>query len=154
MLRLIELVCGAPDVTNITKALDSQIQNQNLQSASCVRALASFVRTTNKGSNEIYIVNQHNSPNTMQEIGRLRELTFAMAGGGTGEQVDIDDYDTSENCYEQLIVYSPEYEEITGGYRFIDCSKVLDTKPLELSTRHYFNFSENFSRTFCLSLSN
>ena len=42
-----------------------------------------FIRVTNKGSNEIYIVNHHNSPNIMQEIGRLREVTFANAGGAT-----------------------------------------------------------------------
>ena len=103
-----------------------------------------FVRKTNKGNNEIYIINYHNSPNVMQEIGRLREVTFATAGGGTGEPVDIDHHDTSAHCYEQLIVYSPEDEEIVGGYRFIDCSKVVGTDPLELSTAHYFNFSEEF----------
>ena len=98
-----------------------------------------FIRKTNKGNNEIYIINHHNSPNVMMEIGRLREVTFATAGGGTGIEVDIDEQDTSEHCYEQLIVYSPEDKEITGGYRFIDCSKILDTDPLELSTIHYFN---------------
>lgn len=103
-----------------------------------------FVRDTNKGENKIYIVNHHNSPNVMREIGRLRELTFATAGGGTGHKVDIDEHDTSEHCYEQLIVYSPEDDEISGGYRFIDCSKVLHTNPIALSTAHYFNFSEKF----------
>ena len=103
-----------------------------------------FIRDTNKGDNKIYIVNHHNSPNVMREIGRLRELTFASAGGGTGQEVDIDEHDTSENCYEQLIVYSPEDDEISGGYRFIDCSKVLHTNPIELSTAHYFKFSEKF----------
>ena len=103
-----------------------------------------FVRKTNKANNEIYIVNHHNCPNVMQEIGRLRELTFASAGGGTGLPVDIDENDTSENCYEQLIVWAPDSEEIVGGYRFIDCAKVLHTDPIELSTAHYFNFSKKF----------
>ena len=44
-----------------------------------------FVRKTNFGHNEIYIVNAHNAPNTMREIGRLRELAFREAGGGTGK---------------------------------------------------------------------
>ena len=107
-----------------------------------------FVRLTNKANNEIYIVNHHNSPNVMQEIGRLRELTFASAGGGTGLPVDIDENDTSVNCYEQLIVYAPDSEEIVGGYRFIDCAKVIHTDPIELSTAHYFNFSEKFKRDY------
>jgi len=103
-----------------------------------------FVRNTNKAGNEIYIVNQHNSPNTILEIGRLREITFKLSGGGTGKEVDLDEFDTSPNCYNQLIVYAPDEEEIIGGYRFIDCSKIIDSKPLALSTAHYFNFSEKF----------
>ena len=74
-----------------------------------------FIRHTNKGSNEIYVVNHHNSPNVMREIGRLRELTFANAGGGTGQPIDIDKYDTNEKCYDQLIVWAPESKEIIGG---------------------------------------
>ncbi len=109
---------------------------------------STFIRKTNKGNNEIYIINQHNSPNTMKEIGRLRELTFASAGGGTGKSIDVDDYDLSENCYQQLIVYSPEFDEITGGYRFIDCSKILHTNPIELSTAHYFNLNDQFRKEY------
>lgn len=107
-----------------------------------------FVRVTNKGENEIYIINHHNSPNVMREVGRLREVTFASAGGGTGKPLDIDQFDISENCYEQLIVWAPEAQEIIGGYRFIDCAKIKDTSPLELSTRHYFDYSDKFRKDY------
>lgn len=107
-----------------------------------------FVRTTNKGDNEIYIVNAHNAPNVMQEIGRLREVSFAAAGGGTGNPVDIDEYDTHEHCYQQLVVWSPEDEELVGGYRFIDCSAIYQMDPIPLSTTHYFEFSERFRTEF------
>ncbi len=107
-----------------------------------------FVRTTNKADNEIYIVNGHNSPNLLQEIGRLREVSFAAAGGGTGLSVDLDEYDTHENCYEQLIVWSPEDEEIVGGYRFIDCSLIYHLNPIPLSTHHYFDYAEKFIRDY------
>mgnify|MGYP000098667868 CR=1 FL=1 len=103
-----------------------------------------FLRKTNKAGNLIYCVNHKNSPNVMREIGRLRELTFAMAGGGTGQPLDIDEQDTGDICYEQLIVFSPEDEEITGGYRFIDCAKAISPDKHELSTSHYFNFSKSF----------
>jgi len=103
-----------------------------------------FVRNTNKLENEIYVVNHYNSPNIMQEIGRLRELTFASSGGGTGKPVDIDEFDTGSTCYEQLIVYSPEDKEIVGGYRFIDCAKAVKVGQVNLSTKHYFDFSEEF----------
>src|SRR5688572_24360953 len=80
-----------------------------------------FVRTTNNGHNEIYIITHFDSPNVMREIGRLREVTFRAAGGGTGKEIDIDEFDISEYPYKQLIVWSAEEEEIVGGYRFIEC---------------------------------
>lgn len=104
-----------------------------------------FVRVTRKGDNEIYILNHHNAPNVIQEIGRLRELTFRNSGGGTGLSVDLDEFDTSDTCYDQLIVWSPEDEEIIGGYRFIRCKKAMTAlDDIQLSTVHYFEFSERF----------
>ncbi len=129
------------DLNYIIEPIDIEILKKELNNGR-------FVRKTNKGGNEVYILNHHNSPNVMQEIGRLRELTFASAGGGTGLPVDIDENDTSENCYEQLIVWAPDSEEIVGGYRYIDCAKVLHTDPIELSTAHYFNFSDDFKSTY------
>ena len=105
-----------------------------------------FLRYTRKGDNEIYVVNQKNAPNTLQEIGRLREVTFRASGGGTGLSVDIDEFDTNQICYEQLIVWSPEDEEIIGGYRFIKCAEAIDdsTGEIHLSTTNYFDFTERF----------
>lgn len=103
-----------------------------------------YIRNTNKLDNEIYIINHHNSPNVMKEIGRLRELTFASAGGGTGQPIDIDDLDTCENCYQQLIIWSPQDKEIVGGYRFIDCQTAITGDDINLSTKHYFNFTNKF----------
>ena len=54
------------------------------------------LRDTNKGSNEIYVVNHFDSPNIMLEIGRLREEAFRDSGGGSGLAADIDDFDTME----------------------------------------------------------
>ncbi len=107
-----------------------------------------FVRLTSKLKNEIYIINHHNSPNVMKEIGRLRELTFATAGGGTGQPIDIDEYDTNEHCYQQLIVWAPDENEIVGGYRFIDCKTAINGNEIDLSTKHYFNFSETFIKEY------
>ena len=104
------------------------------------------LRMTNKSHNEIYIVTAHNAPNVMQEIGRLREIAFREAGGGTGKSTDIDEFDTSENCYKQLIVWNPEAQEIIGGYRYLEGTKwEMDDKgqPI-LATSHMFHFSEKF----------
>ena len=75
------------------------------------------LRMTNKSNNEIYIVTAQDAPNVMKEIGRLREIAFREAGGGTGKSMDIDEFDTMPNSYKQLIVWNPEAEEIIGGYR-------------------------------------
>ncbi|MFT5822439.1 MAG: hypothetical protein ACI8ZM_003695 [Crocinitomix sp.] len=107
-----------------------------------------FLRETNRAGNLIYSINHKNSPNVMREIGRLRELTFAVAGGGTGNPVDIDDQDTGDVCYEQLIVFSPEDEVIMGGYRYIDCAKATSAEKHELSTSHYFSFSKDFEANY------
>ena len=125
------------DQSYIIPKIDPKILEKELNSNT-------FVRKTNKAGNEIYIVNHHNSPNVMREIGRLREITFSAAGGGTGKDVDIDDFDTSENCYHQLIVYDRDAQFIAGGYRFFYCKEFTQSKEINLSTRHYFNFSEKF----------
>ena len=72
--------------------------------------------------------------------------TFICYGGGTGRAIDIDEFDTMERGYRQLIVWSPEDEQILGGYRFLFGSDVqYDTqgKPI-LATAHLFHFSKRF----------
>lgn len=104
-----------------------------------------LLRKTNNGNNEIYVVTARNSPNIMQELGRLRELSFRDAGGGTGAAVDIDDEDLAEEGYQQLFVWDPKAQEIVGGYRFI-VSRT--THPKHMSTEHYFRFSDRFRNEF------
>ncbi len=108
------------------------------------------LRMTNKSHNEIYVVTAHNAPNVMQEIGRLREIAFREAGGGTGKSVDIDEFDICENCYKQLIVWNPEAEEIIGGYRYLEGTAwEMDDKgqPI-LATSHMFHFSDKFLKDY------
>lgn len=102
------------------------------------------LRSTNKSHNEIYIVNWKNAPNVLKEIGRLREIAFRAAGGGTGKALDLDEYDLMENPYQQLIVWNPDAEEILGGYRYILGDEVefdKEGKPV-LATAHMFNFQK------------
>ncbi len=109
-----------------------------------------FVKKTNNGDNLIYIISAHNAPNVMKEIGRLRELTFRDAGGGTGQSLDIDIFDTAESPFWQLIVWNPEDKQITGGYRFIHGrSMMLDNNKNPLSpTSEIFTFSQEFVRGY------
>lgn len=108
------------------------------------------LRMTNKSNNEIYVITAHNSPNVMKEIGRLREIAFREAGGGTGKSMDIDEFDTMDNCYKQLIVWNPEAEEIIGGYRYLlgtDVELDENGQPI-LATGHMFHFSDKFMKDY------
>jgi len=105
-----------------------------------------FIRFSNYGNNQIFSINSNNSPNVMKEIGRLRELSFRNAGGGTGEDIDVDECDFGEKSYQQLIVWDPKRKEILGGYRYILGSEAPTDKNgvIQLSTSSLFNFSEKF----------
>ena len=108
------------------------------------------LRMTNKSNNEIYVITAHNAPNVMREIGRLREIAFREAGGGTGKDCDLDEFDICDNCYKQLIVWNPEEEEIIGGYRYLSGTDwELDEagQPI-LATSHMFHFSEKFLKEY------
>ena len=104
------------------------------------------LRTTNKGGNEIYVVTYQQAPDVVREIGRLREIAFRAAGGGTGKDCDLDEFDTCEHPYYQLLVWDPESHLILGGYRFLPGDEVsFDAagQPV-LATSHMFHFSREF----------
>jgi len=108
------------------------------------------LRFTNKSHNEIYVITWQNAPNVLREIGRLREIAFRAAGGGTGKPLDLDEFDTMPNPYKQLIVWDPEAEAILGGYRYLlgtEAQFDADGQPI-LATSHMFHFSERFIRDF------
>lgn len=107
-----------------------------------------FLRKSHNGNTELYVFISKDSPNLLMELGRLRELTFREAGGGTGKSYDVDKYDTAETPYQQLIVWDPDSEEIIGAYRYILGSKVMDNYEEKLATTRLFRFSEEFIRDY------
>lgn len=105
-----------------------------------------FLRKTNKGDNEIYVVDGRKAHNIMREIGRLREIAFREAGGGTGKSCDIDEYDLMDPPCLQLIVWDPDERLILGGYRYIkgaDVRRDSEGRP-RIATSHMFSFSDKF----------
>ncbi len=109
-----------------------------------------LLRHTNKADNEIYIIDAFNAPNTMREIGRLREIAFRDAGGGTGKSCDIDEFDTMEKPCRQLIVWDTHAQEIIGGYRFIlgEDIRFNEQGTPNIATSHMFNFSDKFIKEY------
>ncbi len=108
-----------------------------------------LLRKTNNGSNEIYLFTHKECPNLMLELGRLREITFRAAGGGTGKSVDIDEFDTAdENPYCQMIVWDPQHQQIVGGYRFILGEYAVNNPNEKLATGHLFDYSDKFVKDY------
>ena len=109
-----------------------------------------LVRPTRIGSNEVYIFTALKAPNLMQEVGRLRELTFRDVGAGFGAPADIDHFDTDGNPCRQLIVWDPVVEEIIGGYRFNIFHK-FKGKPLRdipLANKSLYSISNTFTNEY------
>ena len=101
---------------------------------------------TNKGGNELYVVNWKDSPNTVREIGRLREVSYRDAGASSGKALDLDVYDMMDVPYQQLIVWDPDAKAIIGGYRYILGTNVIlkeDGQPM-ITSSHLYHFSDDF----------
>lgn len=110
-----------------------------------------FIRQTNNGKNEIYVLNAFNAPNVLREIGRLREISFRDSGGGTGLDCDLDVFDTNpDNYFDQLIVWNPYDQAIVGGYRYMLCDKLKSTGDghVDTPTGELFRYSEKFVREY------
>ncbi len=126
---------------------DAMIENliQPIPTAKLLEELTRdiFVRPTNNASNEIYIFKGGERPHLIAEVGRLRELTFRAAGGGTGKSVDIDEYDSGPYSYSQLIVWDPLENQLVGGYRFVMVPQTKDAEDnFHLSTSEIFNYTQ------------
>ena len=134
-------------MTNYTAAIIPRLDRKLIESELTPEK---FIRNSNNGNNEIYIITSNDSPNIMRENGRLRELTFRYAGGGTGKPIDIDDFDLGPHCYQQLIVWNPVDKDIVGGYRFIPCkdAETDERGNLKLATTELFRFSKQFIKDY------
>ena len=109
-----------------------------------------LLRNTNRAGNEVYVVGPE-CPAVLQEIGRLREIAFRHDGGGTGESLDLDKFDTDPAYgYRQIVLWNPDTEEIIGGYRFcLGEDAVFDhTGQPILTSSHMFEFSRRFLRDY------
>ena len=109
-----------------------------------------MLRKTNNSNNEVYLFDHHSSSILMHELGRIRELTFRHAGGGTGKALDLDEYDLNpDHPQKQLIIWDPDNREIIGGYRFIFPGKKEKGFSVDrYASSAYFTFSPKFIRKY------
>ena len=109
-----------------------------------------MLRKTNNANNEVYLFDHHSSSILMHELGRIRELTFRHAGGGTGKALDLDEYDLDpDHPQKQLIIWDPDNREIIGGYRFIFPGRKEKGFSVDrYASSAYFTFSPKFIRKY------
>ena len=81
-------------------------------------------------------------PHVVEELGRLRELTFRAAGEGTGQPSDLDVHD---QWYEHIVVWDELEQRIAGAYRIADVSSLLERDGLAaLYTSTLFDYDLAF----------
>jgi putative hemolysin len=96
----------------------------------------------NQGGLSVYAAHSHEIPDTLQEIGRLREITFRQVGEGTGGDVDLDKFD---RYYEHLFLWDERKQCIAGAYRLGRADIILrEYGPKGLYTNTLFTFEKPF----------
>lgn len=95
-----------------------------------------------QGSLSVYLAEAQEIPLCLQEIGRLREVTFQAVGEGTGNDVDLDRFDQH---YSHLILWDEAAARIAGGYRMGRADQLLQAHGSRgLYTHTLFRFSQRF----------
>lgn len=103
-----------------------------------IRALPAEARIVEERQFQVYIARAAQIPVTLQEIGRLRELTFREVQEGTGRPRDLDDFDA---YYLHLFMWDPEARKIVGAYRLGKTDDILAAHgPQGLYTSTLFRF--------------
>ena len=87
-----------------------------------IAALPAEQKLSENNETEVYYAQVNQIPNCLNEIGRLREITFRVANEGTGKSIDLDKFD---RYYTQLFAWNKEKREIIGAYRIGKCDEIV-----------------------------
>lgn len=90
--------------------------------ASEVATLPASARLADSGPLVVYCARARRIPHLLQEIGRLREITFRATGEGTGKSRDLDLFD---NYYLHLFIWNEAAQELVGAYRLGQADRIL-----------------------------
>lgn len=100
-----------------------------------------LIGNTSDGKN-IFIVEYQNSKAIINEIARLREITFRKVGEGTGTKKDSDKFDKH---YKHIVLWDDSQLEIVGSYRLAVCRSIINQFGVDgLYTSTLFKFNDSF----------
>lgn len=119
---------------------EKNLRNVNIVINKYIESLKPFFLSS-RGNIALYSFRATDAMPLMEEVGRLREEAFRAAGGGTGEELDIDCHDLAPNGYHQLVAWDIAGQRIVGGYRYLLCREDATE---HISTLKYFSASDRF----------
>lgn len=128
LMELLRMRCYALAAQDAEPGLESARQQPIPQSgdptvlAAEVAALPPRARLLDSGDLSVFCAEAEQIPLLLQEIGRLRELTFRAVGEGTGRARDLDLYD---NYYRHLFIWNRDTQEVVGAYRLAETDRVV-----------------------------
>ena len=97
-------------------------------------------RLAENGDLAVYLGNAEEIPHLLQEVGRLRELTFRRAREGTGKSRDLDVFD---DYYSHILLWNRKKQELVGAYRAGNTEEILKSRGIAgLYTSTLFRYDE------------
>jgi len=98
-----------------------------------------------KDGKSIYLYEwSSNNASVLNEIGRLREISFRQVGEGVNKKRDIDKYD---RYYKHIVLWDDEDLEIVGAYRIAESSQIISQLGKEaLYTNSLFDYEEKLDK--------
>ncbi|MDP0492647.1 MAG: GNAT family N-acetyltransferase [Verrucomicrobiota bacterium JB023] len=103
---------------------------------------APAARVLQRGHFEVFRTTREESPSLFRELCRQREITFRLAGQGSGHALDVT---TEDDWYEQLVLWDSQSEQLAGAYRLGNTATVIPERGIAgLYLAHMFDFEEEF----------
>lgn len=133
--RAQQLTCTPPDHT---ASVTSEIAQ-----------LPPTAKLVDAGRYQVFCVTAAQIPETLQEIGRLRAVTYQQAGEGTGTAVDLDAFDRG---YLHLFVWDRDASMMVGAYRLGQTDLLASTRVDALYTRALFSYGPELIRAISPAL--
>lgn len=98
----------------------------------------------------VFCASAEKLPHILQEIGRLREITFRQVAEGTGLASDIDEYD---EYYLHMFIWNNKKQEVVGAYRLGLLDQIMERNGIKaLYTRSLFKYDERFVENMGVSI--